>query len=286
MNLFDYVTQISVSVVVFLILVFLERFLIEKIKNNQNTFLNPNNYLPEEEIKTLKQLYYLIMALLLFIIIIDMFFDNDIILTSNPSLYSFNSALDIIISTHIASIVYDKSSNRRKLLFVFIMPIASIAFLLFGPSLIEALDLLRIPAFIFLMKYFYDKFKSYSEKHQLGFSIILLFSIISISIIFTIIIEKQEPLNAIVMVSNAFTSNGYAILGDTTGGKVNSIILVWSGYILSGAATATLTVAILSQAYHKKFNRYNEKIDELEKSLESIDEKLDELQKSLKEFKK
>ena len=46
------------------------------------------------------------------------------------------------------------------------------------------------------------------------------------------------------MVSNAFTSNGYAILGTTPGGKINSVILVWSGYIISGAATATLTAAI------------------------------------------
>lgn len=96
------------------------------------------------------------------------------------------------------------------------MPLASIAFLLFGESLLEYWDFIRIPAFLFIIKYFYDRFKSYTDEHGLGISIILLFSIIFLSIVITMFIENEDPLNAIVMVSNAFTSNGYAILGDTT----------------------------------------------------------------------
>lgn len=83
-------------------------------------------------------------------------------------------------------------------------------------------------------------------------------------------IENEDPLNAIVMVSNAFTSNGYAILGDTTGGKINSIILVWSGYILSGAATATLTVSILMRRFKSKLEDYDKKLDELQESLNEL----------------
>ena len=94
----------------------------------------------------------------------------------------------------------------------------------FGESLLEYWDFLRIPAFLYLMKYFYDKFKSYTDRHRLGFSIILLFSILFFSIVITMFVENEDPLNAVVMVSNAFTSNGYAILGDTTGGKIDSII--------------------------------------------------------------
>lgn len=91
------------------------------------------------------------------------------------------------------------------------------------------------------------------------------------------------------MVSNAFTSNGYALLGDTTGGKINSIILVWSGYILSGAATATLTVSILLRRIKKRFRAYDEKLDELQASVNELKEynkKLDELQNSINELKK
>ena len=83
-------------------------------------------------------------------------------------------------------------------------------------------------------------------------------------------IENEDPLNAIVMVSNAFTSNGYAILGDTTGGKINSIFLVWSGYILSGAATATLTVAILMRNFKSRLNDYDKKLDELQASINEL----------------
>ena len=97
----------------------------------------------------------------------------------------------------------------------------------------------------------------------MSFSIILLFAILFLSIVITMFIENEDPLNAMVMVSNAYTSNGYAILGDTTGGKINSIILVWSGYILSGVATATLTATMIIRHYKNRFEKYDKKIDEM-----------------------
>ena len=62
------------------------------------------------------------------------------------------------------------------------------------------------------------------------------------------------------MVSNAFTSNGYAVLGDTPIGKLNSIFLVWGGYIISGVGTATLTAALVSRHFNKKFEDLEELI--------------------------
>ena len=58
------------------------------------------------------------------------------------------------------------------------------------------------------------------------------------------------------MVSNAFTSNGYAVLGKTPGGILTSIFLVWSGYILSGVGTATLAGAIVHRNSKKKFEKW------------------------------
>ena len=66
------------------------------------------------------------------------------------------------------------------------------------------------------------------------------------------------------MVSNAFTSNGYAILGKSSIGKLNSIVLVWGGYIISGVGTATLTASILLRHIKKRDEEINKRLDELE----------------------
>ena len=64
------------------------------------------------------------------------------------------------------------------------------------------------------------------------------------------------------MVSNAFTSNGYTVLGNTIPGKFNSVLLVWSGYILSGVGTATLTAGILIKHFNSRFEKLEKMIEE------------------------
>ena len=107
----------------------------------------------------------------------------------------------------------------------------------------------------------------------------ILFVIVFFSFIVTQIVEGVNPLDALVMVSNAFTSNGYAILGTSIPGKLNAIILVWGGYILSGVGTATLTAAILIKHFNHKFketeeanNELNESINELKESNKRLEE--------------
>ena len=56
------------------------------------------------------------------------------------------------------------------------------------------------------------------------------------------------------MVSNAFTSNGYAILGNTGIGKLTAIFLVWGGYTISGVGTATLAVSIIMGYVNRRFD--------------------------------
>jgi hypothetical protein len=76
------------------------------------------------------------------------------------------------------------------------------------------------------------------------------------------VVENANAVDSLVMVSNAFTSNGYAILGQSIPGKINSIFLVWGGYIISGAGTATLTAAILMRHFNKRFEQLEKLIDE------------------------
>ena len=115
------------------------------------------------------------------------------------------------------------------------------------------IDFIHIPVFIYFIKVYYDKFSDYTESHGLSLTIILLFVIVFISFLVTQLVEGVNPLDSMVMVSNAFTSNGYAILGHSIPGKINSIFLVWGGYIISGTATASLTAAILLR--HFNLNR-------------------------------
>lgn len=85
------------------------------------------------------------------------------------------------------------------------------------------------------------------------------------------------------MVSNAITSNGYTVLGDSTGGVLTSIFLVWGGYIISGVATATLTADIIHRNSKKKFKYMETKIDNLENKIDNLERIIVESQKDNEE---
>lgn len=105
----------------------------------------------------------------------------------------------------------------------------------------------------------------YTNSNGLGITIILLFVIIFASFFITQYVENVNALDSLVMVSNEFTGNGFAVFGDSVPGKLNSLLLVWGGYVLSGAGAATLTSAILIRHFNKRF-------EELEKLIEGDDE--------------
>lgn len=276
MDFIFHILRISVSLAVYVMLILAVAFVLKKLKNRSIRLLNPSEYFPEEQVKTLRQVYYLVLVFLLVLSITNFFFDRGIFLTNSPEFYVYNSILDVIVSVYIASVLYREGWKKNIILIIFLFPMVSLSYLIFGYSYIVFWNFLRIPAFIYLIKILYDRFKSFTDEHNLGFSIILLFSIIFLSVISTIILENKDPLDAIVMVSNAFTSNGYAILGDSPGGKINSVILVWSGYIISGAATATLTAAIILRHIRYQLVQYNEKVDELQSTIGELKEMLDE----------
>lgn len=144
---------------------------------------------------------------------------------------------------------------------ILLIPYGSLVFLIDPFNLIGLIDFIHIPVFLYLVKVYFDKFMEYTESNGLGVTVILLFSIIFVSFFITQVVENKNPLDALVMVSNAFTSNGYAVLGNSILGKINSIFLVWGGYIISGAGTATLTAAILLKYFNKR-------VSELEKLIE------------------
>lgn len=143
-----------------------------------------------------------------------------------------------------------KETLWDKILLFLLIPFSSISFLVENRiTLLIILDILHMFSFIFVIRVYYRKFFEYTNSNGLGISILLLYAIVFCSMIVTHFAEDVNLLDALVMSSNAFTSNGYAILGKTIFGKLDSIILVWGGYILSGVSTATLTSAILTKRF-------------------------------------
>ncbi|WP_156064705.1 hypothetical protein [Methanobrevibacter sp. YE315] len=261
---YNHFLEFILEIIVFIVLMVISEFIFNRIRNKPYKIFNPKEYFPEEEIHSLRQIFYLIIMGLLFIDILYalVYIGDDLI---------YFVIFDIFISLCIA-IKLDKSSLKNKILLILLIPYGSLNFIIFGDSLVGILDLIHIPVLIYFIKLYYDKFREYTESNGLGIAIILLFSIIFISFFITQLAEEANPLNALVMVSNAFTSNGYAVLGSTIIGKINALFLVWGGYLLSGVGTATLTAAILKRHFDIKNEKLTDKIEEMDKKLDKLED--------------
>ena len=247
-NILEYFVEIAV----FLVLMVIGSFLLKKIIKSRNKIFNPREYFPEEEIHSLRQVFYLIMMAACFINVL-----YSLVFVSTDVIYLV--IFDILLSLFVA-IRLDSSTLKNKILILLLVPYGSLTYLLFGNTLVGLLDFLHVPIFIYIIKLYYDKFREYTESNGLGIAIILLFMIVFISFLATQVAEGANALDSLVMVSNAFTSNGYAVLGNSIAGKLDAIVLVWAGYILSGVGTATLTAAILTKHFNSKFEELEELI--------------------------
>ena len=246
------IIEYFVEIAVFMVLMVIASFLLKKIMKSRNKIFNPREYFPEEEIHSLRQVFYLIMMGLCFINIL-----YSLVFVSTDVIYLV--IFDILLSLFVA-IRLDSSTLKNKILILLLVPYGSLTYLLFGNTLVGLLDFLHVPIFIYIIKLYYDKFREYTESNGLGIAIILLFLIVFFSFLATQVAEGANALDSLVMVSNAFTSNGYAVLGNSIAGKLDAIVLVWAGYILSGVGTATLTAAILTRHFNSKFEELEELI--------------------------
>ena len=262
----DYLSimDFALEIIIFLVFMLILKFIFIKLENSSFKLLNPKEYLPEEELHSLRQMYFLIMMGLLFISVLYN------VVYIGKDLLSF-VIFDILISLYVATQL-DKSTWKNWILIILLIPYGSLTYFLFGKSLVGYLALIHVPVFIYFIKVYYDKFREYTESNGLGIAILLLFSIIFVSFFITQLAENVNPLNALVMVSNAFTSNGYAVLGSSIIGKINSVFLVWGGYLLSGVGTATLTAAILKKHHDVKNKELYDKIDNLDKKIDNLEE--------------
>ena len=233
------------------------------MRDSKSMYLDIDQYLPEDEVHNLRQLSYLILSTLLIVDVVYLFFFN----VNEYTLAIF----DVFISMVSAVLVY-KRTPLRVLAVLCLMPVSSTIFALYslaGSQLFLLTNILHFIAIGYVAVLFVHDFAEYSRSNNLGLYALMLFLIVTISIFVTSIVEKKNLLDAVTMVSNAFTSNGYAVLGSSVFGKLDSVILVWSGYVLSGVGTATLASAILIKHFRAKFNELNNKLDELEELIKN-----------------
>ena len=247
--IFISIFQILVAIGVFAALAYIAKYIVNKgrlmARFKKSRLSNPQEYFPSEEVYLLKQVFYLIVILVIIMICLYLSFDW------NEGFY-FIYLLDIVLSLYLA-LKMDKDSPKDKVLLFLLIPFGSITGILFGDSIVALLDLTHVIGYLYFIKVYFRKFVEYSENNGLGITIILLFAIILVSFLFTILVEKVSPMDSMTMVSNAFTSNSFDASGQNIIGKLNSLVLAWSGFILSGVGTATLAASIVNRYVSQQF---------------------------------
>ena len=247
--IFISIFQILVAMGIFAALIYLAKYIVNKGRLmahfKKSRLSNPQEYFPSEEVFLLKQVFYLMVILVIIMICLYLTFDW------NEGFY-FVYLLDIVVSLYLA-LKMDKDSLKDKVLLFLLIPFGSITGILFGESIVALLDLTHIIGYLYFIRVYFRKFVEYTESNGLGITIILLFGIILVSFLFTIPVENVSPMDSLTMVSNAFTSNSFDASGKNIIGKLNSLILAWSGFILSGVGTATLAVSIVNDYVNRQF---------------------------------
>ena len=248
--IFISIFQILVAMGIFVALVHIVKYIVNNsrllARFKISRLSNPQEYFPSEEVFLLKQVFYLIVISVIIIICLYLSFDW------NEGFY-FIYLLDIVVSLYLA-LKMDKDSLKDKVLLFLLIPFGSITGILFRDSIVVLLDLIHIIGYLYFIKVYFRKFIDYTENNELGITIILLFAIILVGFLFTILAENVSPMDSITMVSNAFTSNSFDASGKNIIGKLNSLMLAWSGFILSGVGTATLAASIVNQYVNRQFS--------------------------------
>ncbi len=250
--------QLAIVIVIFLVLTLLVGFIYKKLKAKFGKSIDINSLLPVDEVHSLRQIFYLIMMALC---IVNVFYS----LTSFEMNLIHFVIFDLALSLYFA-ITLDMGSTKNKVLWLLLVPYGALFYSLFNVNVLAfILDLIHVLIFIYFAKLNFDRFMEYTNSNSLGLSIVLLFVIIFVSFFITQYAEDVNALDSLVMVSNEFTGNGFAVFGNSIAGKLNSLLLVWGGYVISGVGAATLTATILTKHFNKRFR-------ELERLIEGDDE--------------
>ena len=274
-------------IIIFLILHILFKELYGQFRIHFKKRVEIEHYLPEEEVKNQKRLFYLVIILICIIFLFYLLEGHGFLylvlssfgieLNLGKMFFSYDISYFIFEITEVLFALFlsknlDLKKNRKDIvLFLLLVPYGSLDTILYIfsniPTLVIFLDLIHMIAYICFIRIYYKKFMENSRNETFGRTILLFFVLLVLTVIVTIITERVNILNAANMVTNAFVSNGFNVMGTSVLGKLNEMAIVWGGYILSGLTTASLTAAIIVRHFNYKFEEYddmNERFDELE----------------------
>lgn len=268
------ILNIILDIVIFTLLAFVlylcKNKLIKHFKD-----VDSENWVPDEQMKEFKQLFYLIFAGLL---IADLYY---LVLVNTSLNYIWNLVIfDFIISIAAAVFIFDENNLPKTIILLLtLIPLTGLTFTGYAGLNTEVFivsEIIHIIGILCTIYLSFKQFKTYSKSHRLGYTILLLYLIVFICVFLSTQVQHLDLLDSLVYCSNAFTSNGYGLVNaNTTGGKIVSLILVWSGYALSGITTAILTAALLTRYYNKKIDNIKQKSNKTEMELKEVNKKLD-----------
>lgn len=257
------------SIIVFVLYFFKNKFVIYLQD------IDSESWMPLEQMKEFKQLFYLIVAGLL---IADLYY---LCLVNTAFNYMWNLVIfDFIISLLAGIYIFDRENLIKTFILLFtLVPFTGYTFTGYGGLNVDIfliLEIIHILGILYIIIVSFRRFKTYSKSHKLGYTILLLYLIVCVCVFLSTQAQHLDLLDSLVYCSNAFTSNGYGLVNATSvSGKIISLILVWSGYVLSGVTTSLLTIALVSRYYNKKIDNMNQQIDKTKNELEEVNKKLD-----------
>ena len=145
MVVFTVIYELIISVLIFSALFVTGKLIYKKLNKNGSRILNPLEYFPEEEIQTLRQVFYLVMMLVFFVLILYL------IVSHGNDLVGI-ALVQVIVSLYVA-LTLDYSSLKNKILFFMIIPYETIVFLVFNESLlIWPVYVMHILVYVYLIK--------------------------------------------------------------------------------------------------------------------------------------
>ena len=131
--------QLAVVIAIFLVLTILAKFIHKLLISRYGKSLDMNKFLPEDEVHTLRQVFYLILMALCVVNIFYSIAGSEI--DVQRYLYYF-VIFDVALSLYFA-INLDMSSLKNKVLWLMLVPYGSLAFPLFDFSFVIILDIIH-----------------------------------------------------------------------------------------------------------------------------------------------